>query len=130
MTGARRLRPRARVPRASLSDGWFYRQPKGTDSRSVPFFFLAVGVRRAIMPPSVRGEVAPAACTARRLGMKVRVDAELCVACGACVDICPEVFDLPGETAVVKMKPIPAEHEEAVREAAEACPTEAILLEE
>ena len=97
---------------------------------SVPFFFLAVGVRRAIMPPSVRGEVVPAAGTARRLGMKVRVDAELCVACGACVDICPEVFDLPGETAVVKMKTIPAEHEEAVREAAEACPTEAILLEE
>jgi ferredoxin len=62
--------------------------------------------------------------------MKARVDSELCVACGACVDICPEVFDMPGETAIVKTETIPDEHTEAVREAAEACPTEAILLEE
>jgi ferredoxin len=62
--------------------------------------------------------------------MKARVDAELCVACGACVDISPEVFDLPGDTAVVKSETVPAEREDAVREAAEACPTEAILLEE
>ena len=62
--------------------------------------------------------------------MKTKVDAELCVGCGACVDICPDVFDMPDETAVVKTDPVPAEHEDAVREAAEACPTEAILLEE
>jgi len=62
--------------------------------------------------------------------MKTQVDAELCVGCGACVDICPDVFDMPGDTAVVKADPVPAEHEDAVREAAEACPTEAIAVEE
>ena len=61
--------------------------------------------------------------------MKTQVDAELCVGCGACVDICPDVFDMPGDTAVVKADPVPAEHEDAVREAAEACPTEAIAVE-
>ena len=61
--------------------------------------------------------------------MKAQVDAELCVGCGACVDVCPDVFDMPDETAVVKTDPVPAEHEDAVREAAEACPTEAITVE-
>ena len=25
--------------------------------------------------------------------MKLTVDQDLCIACGACIDICPEVFD-------------------------------------
>lgn len=53
-----------------------------------------------------------------------------CVACGACVDICPEIFELPGDVAEVKVNPIPAEHEDAVQEAADACPTSAIIVEE
>jgi ferredoxin len=36
---------------------------------------------------------------------------------------------MPGETAVVKADPVPAKQEDAVREAAEACPTEAIAVE-
>ncbi len=62
--------------------------------------------------------------------MKAIVDPELCVACEACVDICPDVFEMGDETAVVKVDPVPAEHADAVREAAEACPTEAISVEE
>ena len=62
--------------------------------------------------------------------MKAKVDAELCVSCEACVDICPEVFEMGDETAVVKANPVPPEHQDAVREAAEACPTEAITVAE
>ena len=62
--------------------------------------------------------------------MKAKVDAELCVACEACCDICPDVFEMGEEVAVVKADPVPAEHQDAVREAAEACPTEAITIQE
>jgi len=62
--------------------------------------------------------------------MKAKVDPELCTGCGVCVDICPEVFDVQNDVTVVLVDPIPSEHEEAVREAAEACPTEAIIIEE
>jgi len=51
-----------------------------------------------------------------------------CSACGICEDICPEVFELGDEKAEVKVNPIPAEHEDSVREAAEECPTESIEI--
>jgi ferredoxin len=63
--------------------------------------------------------------------MKVHVDSELCSGCGPCVEICPEAFELSDEgVAVVKLDPIPSEVEDACREAAEDCPTEAISIEE
>lgn len=62
--------------------------------------------------------------------MKAKVDPELCTGCGVCVDICPEVFDVQDDVTVVLVDLIPSEHEEAAREAAEACPTEAIIIEE
>ena len=61
--------------------------------------------------------------------MEVKVN-EDCSACGICEDICPEVFELGDESAVVKVNPVPAEFEEKVREAAEECPTEAIVVTE
>ena len=63
--------------------------------------------------------------------MKVRVDPTLCTGCGPCVDICPDVFELDQDgIAVVKIDQIPVDLEEACREAAENCPTEAIAIEE
>ena len=53
-----------------------------------------------------------------------------CSACGICEDICPEVFELGDEIAEVKVNPVPAEHEDKVREAAEECPTESIKITE
>jgi len=61
--------------------------------------------------------------------MEVKVNEE-CSACGICEDICPEVFELGDEHAEVKVNPVPEEHEESVREAAEECPTEAIEISE
>ncbi len=62
--------------------------------------------------------------------MRVRVDEELCVGDETCVDICPEVFEMQGDIAMVKMEEVPEEFQEACREAAESCPVEAIIIEE
>ncbi len=63
--------------------------------------------------------------------MKATVD-DSCIACGLCVDTCPEVFELPdgAEIAQVRSDPVPAAAEDAAREAAEACPVDAIALSE
>ncbi|HED24687.1 MAG TPA: ferredoxin [Firmicutes bacterium] len=61
--------------------------------------------------------------------MEVKVNDD-CSACGICEDICPEVFELGDEKAEVKVNPVPEEHAEKVREAAEECPTEAIEISE
>ena len=63
--------------------------------------------------------------------MKVHVDPELCSGCGPCVDTCPEAFELNDEgIAVVKVGEVPPELQEACREAADICPTEAISIDE
>ncbi len=55
---------------------------------------------------------------------KVTVD-ENCVGCGSCVEICPEVFELAEDVAVVKTG-ADLSLDEKITEAAEACPVEAI----
>jgi ferredoxin len=62
--------------------------------------------------------------------MKVRVDPDLCVGDGTCVEICPEIFEMQGDVAVVKMEEVPKDLEGKCREAGESCPVEAILIEE
>lgn len=61
--------------------------------------------------------------------MKVRVDKETCVGDEACVEICPEVFEMQGDVAVAKAEDVPKNLEEKVNEAAKACPVEAIIVE-
>ena len=63
--------------------------------------------------------------------MRAKVDKDLCIACGICEGIVPEVFSLEREpVAEVLVDPIPAELEDKVREAAESCPVGAIEIED
>jgi len=63
--------------------------------------------------------------------MKVTVDKDLCLGCGICEGIVPEVFSLEREpVAEVLLDPVPEEYWEGVRQAAEECPEAAIKIEE
>ena len=63
--------------------------------------------------------------------MKVTVDKDLCLGCGICEGVAPEVFSLEREpVAEVLLDPVPEEYWDAVREAAEECPEDAIIIEE
>jgi ferredoxin len=62
--------------------------------------------------------------------MKVRVDKEACVGDETCVSICPEVFKMEDDVATTTMEDVPPDLQDACREAADACPVEAITLEE
>ena len=64
--------------------------------------------------------------------MKTRIDENECTACEECVETVPEVFAMneDGDMAVVKVDVVPADLEEDVKEAAEDCPAEAIIVEE
>ena len=61
--------------------------------------------------------------------MKVKVDKEACTACELCVDTCPDVFEMGEDVATVKVTPVPGNLEECAKDAAESCPTEAIIIE-
>ena len=54
----------------------------------------------------------------------VKVGQKKCIGCGACVSICPEVFELneDGKAKVKAQKNIPC-----VKEAIDSCPVEAII---
>ncbi len=62
--------------------------------------------------------------------MKPKVDPELCVGCGLCVDICPEVFELGDDGIARVANPDACAQLESCREAADSCPVEAIIIEE
>jgi len=60
--------------------------------------------------------------------MKVTI-ADTCTACGLCFDTYPEVFEMGADTAEVIADPVPEELKEAVQQAADECPVEAIIVE-
>ncbi|MFO8128827.1 MAG: ferredoxin [Bacteroidales bacterium] len=55
---------------------------------------------------------------------------EGCTACGLCTDICPEVFELPDDVAIVKEGVNFDDFEDEIKEAAESCPVEVIKYKE
>ena len=62
--------------------------------------------------------------------MKAKVDPDLCTACELCVDEAPDVFEMEDDVAVEKVQVVPEGSEDAVRDAADSCPAEAIIIEE
>ncbi len=64
--------------------------------------------------------------------MKAVIDEELCTACGTCPEICPEVFELPEDADVARVivDVVPPQLEDECREAMEACPVDAISIEQ
>ena len=63
--------------------------------------------------------------------MKAVVKSDLCIGDAICSDTCPEVFEMRDDgLAYVIADPIPADAEASAKEAAAACPTEAIEIVE
>jgi ferredoxin len=63
--------------------------------------------------------------------MNVSIDKVKCISCGLCIQTCPEVFEWDEDNlARVKVDEVSLDMEESVRDAAESCPTEAIIVED
>jgi len=63
--------------------------------------------------------------------MKAIIDRDACISCDLCPSICPEVFEMDAENkAIVKADPVPPYAQATCRDAALACPSEAIGIEE
>lgn len=63
--------------------------------------------------------------------MKAIVDEDLCIGCGLCAEICPEVFEMSDDMiAKVIVDIISEELQESAKDATESCPVDAIRLED
>lgn len=59
--------------------------------------------------------------------MKVKVNQDKCIGCGACPSLVPEVFEFNDNgLAHVIVNEVPKDKEEEVKEALQNCPVEAI----
>lgn len=64
------------------------------------------------------------------MAKKVKVDKDLCISCGVCNSICPQVFDWDDDGKIrTLVDEVPADLEDAVEEAEASCPTGAISVE-
>ena len=64
------------------------------------------------------------------MGMKVSVDFDVCASTGACMQVCPEVFEVRSDGYLYILQESPGEDlREKVTNAAEMCPTGAITVE-
>ena len=63
--------------------------------------------------------------------MKAKVNKDICIGCGACAAIVPDVFELEDDgLASCKKEEINDDNKEDVMDAADNCPTGAIEIEE
>lgn len=62
--------------------------------------------------------------------MEVRVDHDLCIGCGMCTGIAPNVFQLNNSGKADAISDAEADGRDAVQEAIDTCPTAAISWDE
>ncbi len=62
--------------------------------------------------------------------MKAQVDTYLCDGCGLCEQTCPELFAVNEHQARVRHDPVLPKLDESCRQAAIACPNQAIVVDE
>lgn len=62
--------------------------------------------------------------------VKVRIDLDLCVGCGTCEEVCPDVFQVGDDGFAHVLVDDPAAWADDVIEAAESCPEDAIVVDE
>ena len=63
--------------------------------------------------------------------MKVSVDFDVCASTGACMQVCPEVFEVRSDGYLYVLQEAPdADLRDKVVEASEMCPTGAITVED
>ena len=60
--------------------------------------------------------------------MKIKIDADACIGCGLCVQVCPDVYEMEGDKAVVKMGDVPEDKADDAKNAADQCPVNAISV--
>lgn len=83
--------------------------------------------------PGLVGYVHMADCRARpwRCAVKPTVDRDLCIGCGNCESVCPEVFLLADDgIAMVLVENVGEEYYECTRDAQDGCPVSAISIQE
>lgn len=62
--------------------------------------------------------------------MRAHVDKDLCIGCGLCADICPEVFSMDDDGTAIAIDGEIAETDlDSAQEAKEQCPVDAITIE-
>ena len=65
------------------------------------------------------------------MGVKVKVDTEGCISCGACIAICPSVFKFDDNNkSYVAKQPQTSEEIECAKQSEAACPVMVIHVEE
>ncbi len=62
--------------------------------------------------------------------MKTRVDPGLCTGDEVCTQVCPEIFEMRGDKAIAKIEEVPHDLKQCAKDAADSCPSQAIIIEE
>ena len=64
------------------------------------------------------------------MAKKVVLDVDECVACGTCVEICPEVFKMDDDNDTVQVILETGGPEDLIEEAIDSCPVQCISLKD
>jgi ferredoxin len=64
----------------------------------------------------------------RCFDMKAVIDADMCIGCGLCAQVAPEVYEMQDDKAIVIGDDIPEDKVEDAKSGADQCPVTAIVI--